>query len=259
VPFVDLSDVRIYYQWDGPADKPVVLFSNGLGTNVTLWDGQIAELGKHFRVLRYDHRGHGKSSVPPGSYSIGMLSQDVLGLLDALGVETCSFCGLSMGGMVGQWLGANAAGRIRKLVLSSTAAKIGTDESWNARIALVQEGGMQAAIPLVVVRWFTTDFQKASPERVTPVREAFLATDPVGYAGGCAAVRDGDFRASDRKIGVPSLIVAGTHDSVAPPAEGRFLVDDIPGARFAELPAAHLSNVEARDQFNSAILDFLTD
>ncbi len=258
MPFIDLSDVRIYYQWDGPANKPVLLLSNGLGTNLTMWDAQIPELSKHFRVLRYDHRGHGKSSVVAGPYNIEMLAKDALSLLDSLGIESCFFCGLSMGGMVGQWLGANSAGRIRKLVLSNTAAKIGTDESWNARIALITESGMQAAIPLVLARWFTTDFQQASPEIVTPVREAFLASDPVGYAGGCAAVRDGDFRASDKKIEVPTLIVAGLHDSVIPSAEGKFLVEDIPGAQYVELPAAHLSNIEARDQFNSAVVDFLT-
>jgi 3-oxoadipate enol-lactonase len=258
VPFADLSDVQIYYQWDGPKDKPVVVLSNGLGTDVTLWDGQIPELVRLFRVLRYDHRGHGQSSVPPDPYSIEMLSRDALALLDRVGVQRCFFCGLSMGGAVGQWLGVNAANRLDKLVLSNTAARIGSQESWNTRIALVREGGVEAALPLVLDRWFTPKFKQAAPDVAARTREMLLATKPDGYIGGCAAVRDLDLREAVKSIGLRTLVITGDQDTSTPPAEGRYLAESIAGARHVELPAAHLSNVEACDQFNSVILDFLT-
>src|SRR5271170_6931941 len=259
VPLIDLPDVRTHYRWDGPDDKPVLLFANGLGTNLTMWDGQIAEFSRHFRVLRYDARGHGESSVPPGPYSIEQLGRDTLALIDALGVESCFFCGLSMGGAIGQWLGVNAPGRVRKLVLCNTAAKIGTAESWNTRIDLVLKSGVAAAIPLVLDRWFTPAFQKNAPDVVARTREMFVATDPAGYVAGCAAVRDMDQREMIHEIKVPTLIVSGTYDAVAPPAEGKFLAESIAEAKYVELPAAHLSNVEAPAEFASAVMGFLAE
>ncbi|AXC12786.1 Beta-ketoadipate enol-lactone hydrolase [Acidisarcina polymorpha] len=255
--FLDLPDVRILFRWDGEEGLPVLLLSNGLGTNLTMWDEQVSGLANHLRLLRYDQRGHGQSSVPPGPYSIEQTGRDVLGLLDALEVQSCSFCGLSMGGTVGQWLGINAPRRIQKLVLSNTAAKIGTEQSWNARINLVRQSGVAAAIPLVLDRWFTADFQKRAPETVARIRTMFLATDPEGYVAGCAAIRDMDLREDVRNIQGPTLIISGADDAVTPPAEGKYLAENIPGASYVELAAAHLSNVEAAPAFNSALLQFL--
>jgi 3-carboxy-cis,cis-muconate cycloisomerase len=255
--FLELPGVRTHYRWDGPADEPVLLFSNGLGTNLTMWEGQIAAFSEKFRVLRYDQRGHGRSSVPPGPYSIEELGRDVVWLLDRLEIEQCYFCGLSMGGMIGQWLGVNAPERLTGLVLSNTAAKIGTAESWNNRIDLVLEGGVEAAIPLVLDRWFTLQFQASSPEVVARTREMLLSTVPEGYVAGCAAVRDMDQREAVRNIRVKTLVVAGAYDAVTPPVEGRYLADNIAGASYAELPAAHLSNVEASAEFNAAVFQFL--
>jgi len=259
VPFIDFSDVRVHYRWDGPADQPVLLLANGLGTNMTMWDRQISDFSRRFRVLRYDQRGHGQSSVPPGPYSIEQLGQDTVALLDALEVESCLFCGLSMGGMIGQWLGVNAPGRLRKLALCNTAAKIGTAESWKTRIDLVLKSGVAAAIPLVLDRWFTPAFQKNAPDVVARTREMLVATDPSGYVAGCAAVRDADLREATHQIKIPTLIVAGAYDAVAPPAEGKFLAENIAGAKYVELPAAHLSNVEAPAEFAAAVLEFLAD
>jgi 3-carboxy-cis,cis-muconate cycloisomerase len=255
--FLELPEVRTHYRWDGPGDKPVLLLSNGLGTNLTMWDGQIAALSSYFRVLRYDQRGHGRSAVPPGPYSIEQLGRDVVALLDGLGVERCCFCGLSMGGMIGQWLGANAPDRLTKVVLCNTAAKIGTLDSWNTRIELVLKSGVEAAIPLVLERWFTPAFQMGAPDVVARNREMLVATAPAGYVAGCAAVRDMDLRETVRHVGVKTLVVAGTYDPVTPPAEGRYLADAVAGARYVELPAAHLSNVEVPEEFNAAVLEFL--
>jgi 3-oxoadipate enol-lactonase len=255
--FVELPGIRTHYRSDGPADKPVLLFSNGLGTNLTMWDGQVAEFSKRFRVLRYDQRGHGRSSVPAGAYSIERFGRDVVSLLDRLGIERCYFCGLSMGGMIGQWLGTNAPERLAGLVLCNTAAKIGTAEGWNNRIDLVGKGGMEAAIPLVLDRWYTPAFQANAPEVIARARKMLLSTVPEGYVATCAAIRDMDQRETVRYIRVRTLVVAGAHDGVTSPDEGKYLADNIAGAKYVELPAAHLSNVEAPAEFNAAVLQFL--
>jgi len=255
--YIDLLGVRTYYRWDGDSDKPILLLSNSLGTNLTMWDPQIPDFAKHFRVLRYDPRGHGRSSVPPGPYSIQQLGTDVIALLDKLGIEKCCFCGLSMGGIIGQWLGVNAPERLTKLVLCNTAAKIGTPEGWNARIDLVLKNGVEAVIPAVLERWFTSAFQESAPDVVTRTRAMLQATNSAGYAAACAAVRDMDQRESVRRVAVKTLVVAGTYDPVTPPADAQYLADSIPGASYVELPAAHLSNIEAAEKFNSAVINFL--
>jgi 3-carboxy-cis,cis-muconate cycloisomerase len=255
--FIDLSDVRIHYRWDGPPYKPVLVLANSLGTNLTLWDAQIPDFLAHFRVLRYDKRGHGHSSAPPGPYTIEQLGRDVLALLDGLGVEQCYFCGLSIGGMIGQWLAVNAPERLIKLVLCNTAAKIGTVESWNTRMDLVTAGGVEAAIPLVLTRWFTPAFQKTAPEVVARTRKMLASTNAAGYVATCAAIRDMDQREAVSKIKVKTLVAAGSCDSVTPPADGKYLADSIAGASYVELPAAHLSNVEAPEEFNASVIEFL--
>lgn len=255
--FIDLPEVRTRYRWDGSGDSPVLLLANGLGTNLTMWEPQIRCFSKHFRVLRYDQRGHGESSVPPGPYSAEQLGRDVIALLDALEIESCCFCGLSMGGMIGQWLGVNVPDRVSKLVLCNTAAKIGSLDSWNARIDVVLRGGVEAAVPLVLDRWFTPGFHAAAPEVVDWTRQMLISTSARGYVAGCAAVRDIDQSETIRGIRVKTLVVAGVYDAVTTPAEGRYLADTIAGASYVELLAAHLSNVEAVRDFNSAVMEFL--
>ncbi len=258
MPFIETGDLRVHYSLTGVADAPAVILSNSLGTNLSMWDPQVAALEHKFHALRYDTRGHGQTSVTPGPHSVEQLARDVLGLLDALKIDRVCFCGLSLGGMVGMWLGANAPERLRKLVLCNTAAKIGTAETWNSRIETVRKGGMAAVGPGVLERWFTPEFRVRSPQVVASVGRMIESTPPEGYIACCAAVRDMDQRGMIAAIRVPTLVISGARDPATPPAEGRFLAERIAGAHYAELPTAHLSNLEAPDQFSSELMRFLT-
>lgn len=261
MPVIALADGDLNYRLDGPADAPVLVLSNSLGTDLHMWDAQIPLWSQHFRVLRYDTRGHGGSLVTNGPYSIEQLGRDVLALLDALQIERAAFCGLSMGGLIGQWLAINAPARIQRLVLCNTAAKIGSPEVWNPRIDTVLRDGraaMQALRDASIARWFTPEFAAAEPALVEPVVGMLAATSPQGYAANCAAVRDADFREQVAVITAPTLIVCGTADAVTTPEHGRFLQERICGAELAEFHAAHLSNVEAGERFSRSVLGFLS-
>jgi 3-oxoadipate enol-lactonase len=257
MPFADLHGLRVHYSLTGKENAPVLIFSNSLGTNFSMWDPQAAALEKEFRVLRYDTRGHGQTAVTPGPYSIEQLSRDVLALLDHLKLDRVNFCGLSMGGMIGMWLGIHAPQRFHRIVLCNTAAKIGTAEMWNARIETVRKGGTKSVAAAVVERWFTPEFRAASPAAVATALQMLENSPAEGYAECCAAIRDMDQRETVKNVRVPTLVIAGAKDPVTPPAEGRFLADHIPGAKYAELPAAHLSNIEAAPQFTAELTKFL--
>ena len=260
MPTVRLADGDLYYSLEGPAGAPVLLLSNSLGTDLGMWDTQIPALTAHFRVLRYDTRGHGASLVTPGPYAIGQLGADVLALLDALDLPRVHFCGLSMGGLIGQWLGIHAGERIGRLVLCNTAAKIASDEVWNTRIDTVLKGGEQAMRDLrdaSVARWFTAGFAEREPAQVEHIVAMLAATSPQGYAANCAAVRDADFREQLGLVQAPTLIVAGSHDAVTTPDNARFMQARIADAQLVEFAAAHLSNVEAGDAFSLRLVDFL--
>jgi 3-oxoadipate enol-lactonase len=257
LPFLESQEIRIHYEFDESADCPVLVLSNSLGTNLSMWSSQIPKFTKHFSVLRYDSRGHGQSSVPPGPYGIAQMGRDVIALLDELGLKRVHFCGLSMGGMVGQWLGVHAAHRFDKLVLSNTAAKIGSETAWNQRIETVRQQGMEAVIPSILERWFTQNYRTSFADEVVHIGAMLRSTDREGYASSCAAVRDMDQREDAKKITVPTLVIFGREDRVTPPIEARFLVENIPNARVLELPAAHLANVEAASAFTESVTDFL--
>jgi 3-oxoadipate enol-lactonase len=257
MPFAKSGSTSIHYEFEGPSGAPALVFSNSLGANCSMWSSQAQEFGKTFRVLRYDTRGHGQSSSPSGPYSIEQLSKDVLYLLDELRLDRAHFCGLSMGGMIGMWLGANAPERLHKLVLCNTGATIGTAESWQSRIDAVLKNGMAAVAPAVLERWFTPSFHRANPSAIAAARRMIEQADPQGYAACCAAIRDFDSRAKLATIRTPTLVMAGAHDPATPPADGRFIADHIPGARYLELDSAHISNVEQRDRFNSELSNFL--
>lgn len=255
--FAQLEDVRIHYDLAGSASAPVLVFSNSLGENFSMWDPQLAEFQQQFRVLRYNTRGHGQSSVSPGPYTIEQLARDVLGLLDKLGFDRVHFCGLSMGGQTGMWLALNAPARLQKLILSNTAAKIGTPEMWNTRVETVRNGGMKSISTAVIERWFSADFRAKSPAIVASTKLMLESANPEGYVANCAAISDFDVREVIREIHVPTLVIAGTKDAATTPADGRYLADHIPGARYVELNAAHLSNIEDSSRFNRELSSFL--
>jgi 3-oxoadipate enol-lactonase len=207
--------------------------------------------------MRSDTRGHGQSSVTPGPYTIEQLATDVLALADALQLERFHFCGLSMGGQIGMWLVANAPQRLNKLVLSSTAAKIGTPEMWNPRIATVRKEGMKNVAASAIERWFTPAFRAKNPPVVEKIRKILEATSPEGYAACCAGLRDFDFRGQLTKIRTPTLVISGTHDAATTPADGQFLANQIAGAHYVESNGAHLSNIEDADRFTREVISFL--
>jgi 3-oxoadipate enol-lactonase len=260
MPAVHLADGDLNYQLDGSSDAPVLVLSNSLGTDLHMWDEQVAAFAEHYQVLRYDTRGHGRSLVTEGDYSIEQNGRDVLALLDALNIDRVDFCGLSMGGLIGQWLAINAPERLRRVVLCNTAAKIGTPEVWNPRIETVRRDGQQAMTALrdaSIERWFTPQFARSQPDKVDAVVGMLARTSAQGYAANCAAVRDADFREQIGSVSCPVLMVCGTHDPVTTPADGHDIAQRVPGAQWVELPAAHLSNVEAGEAFTRPVLEFL--
>lgn len=238
-------------------DAPVIVLSPSLGTSMGLFDAQIGALSDRFGILRYDPRGHGGSGVSSGGYSLDRLGSDVIGLLDAFGIEQAHFVGVSLGGMTGQWLGYRAPERLLSLTLANTSAYMGPPSGWAERIASVLANGMAPMVESVIERWFTPGFRKNEPAPVQRIADMLLSTDPRGYAGCSAAIRDMDLRPTAGLINVPTLAIAGLQDPATPPVHANFLASHIPGAKLANLDAAHLSNVELPEQFNAVTLEFL--
>ncbi|HWZ72637.1 MAG TPA: 3-oxoadipate enol-lactonase [Casimicrobiaceae bacterium] len=255
--FATIDGTRIRYRLDGPTGAPFLVLSNSLGTNLDMWEPQLAVFTTRFRVLRYDSRGHGLSEVTPGPYSIERLARDVVALQDELRIDRAHFCGLSMGGMAGMWLGVHAPQRIDRLVLCNTAPRIGSAERWNSRIDAVNRGGVSGIADALMEVWFTPRFRDAAADTVQRMRAMLIASSTEGYVASCAAVRDMDQWAALSRIDRPTLIVTGTHDASAPPADGRHMAEVIPGATLVELDAAHISNVEAAGRFTAEVLAFL--
>ncbi len=253
---IKLGDLNVRYELSGAEDGPVAVFSNSLGTNFRMWDPQTVALEGRFRVLRYDTRGHGGTAVTPGPYSVEQLGRDVLRLLDALDLDRVHFCGLSLGGMIGMWLGVNAPERLHSLVLANTAARIGTVDGWNARIERIREVGLAAAAPSILERWLSPEFRLRSPELCQVLECMLVATPAEGYVACCAALRDADLREAIAAIRLPVLVIGGAKDMATQPADTRAVAERIPGARYAELDTAHLSNLEATAKFNAELLRF---
>ena len=231
MPFVPTTSGNIYYRLDGAEGKPVVVLSHSLGLDHGMWDAQAEGLAPHFRVLRFDTRGHGASSVAPGDYTIEQLGLDVLALVDALGIQQFAYCGLSLGGMVGLWLAVHAADRLTHLVLANTTARVSDPSAMEARRRAVLDGGMAAIADTVLARFFTSRSLEQNPPRVASARRTLLSTSPVGYAGCCAAVRDMDQRADLGRIATPTLVIAGNLDVSMPwPDHGALLSAAIPHA-----------------------------
>lgn len=257
MPLTRIDSVDVHYRVDGEVDLPWLMLSNGLGLDLTMWAPQITALTRHYRVLRYDTRGHGGTSTPAAPATIEQLGRDVLALMEHAGIGRAHFCGFSMGGIIGMWLGIHAAPRIDRLVLAHTAARIGPTSMWDARIATVQAGGMRAISEAAMRRWFTADFIARHPGVVGELRRAMERNDPHGYISCCAAVRDADFCDAVADIGVPTLVVSGVHDAATTPADAEFLIRRIAGAQRVELDGAHLSNFERPQEFTAALLGFL--
>lgn len=257
MPLLQIGDAEIHYSLEGPAGAPVLVLSNSLGTTLEMWSPQMPAFAEHFRVLRYDTRGHGRSSVPPGPYTLGRLGQDVVALLDGLDISRAHFCGISMGGLTGQWLGVNAPGRLGKLVLTSTAARVGTEAGWRERAAVVRGAGMDPVAAGAPGRWFSPGFAAAQPAVVAGLVAGLRASPPEGYAACCDALALADLREDIARIPVPTLAIAGRFDPVTTPADADFIASQVKNAHRADLDASHISNVEQAEAFTAAVLDFL--
>jgi 3-oxoadipate enol-lactonase len=257
MPNINADGCPIHVEVEGSERAPVLMLSNSLGTTLHMWDSQVAPFTSHFRLVRYDRRGHGQSGVPKSSYTMERLGRDVLAVLDALGIEKINWCGLSMGGMVGQWLGANAPSRVERLVLTNTSSYFADKKMWNDRIALVREEGLAAFAAANMERWFTKAFRERAPDVVGRTQDMFAATPLEGYLGCATAVRDMDHRELLPKIAAPTLVIAGKHDPATPPEANEYISKHVPGAKFMLLDAAHLSNVEQPEAYANAVLGFL--
>lgn len=244
----------------GPEDGPVLMLSNSLGTTLEMWAPQVPFFSEHYRVLRYDTRGHGESEISPAPYTFEGLGQDVLAILDALEIDKAAFCGLSMGGHLALWLGIHAPERMHAIVACNTAAKIGTQQAWQERAELLRAQGqaaMQQLADTAPERWFTEAFTQQQPEIVQPLQKQLAALDPLGYAACCDALGSSDLREELAKISLPTLIITGDKDPVTTVQDAQALQDAIPNARMAVLLASHISNVESEQAFNEVVSGFL--
>jgi 3-oxoadipate enol-lactonase/4-carboxymuconolactone decarboxylase len=255
VPFLNIDGSRLFYRLDGDDARPVLVLSHSLGVDHGQWDLQMPDLVPHFRILRYDIRGHGVSDSSPGDYSIEQLARDVLALADALEIRQFAFCGVSLGGMIGQWLAAFAPDRVSRAVLANTSAHFADPSGVEARRQSVLASGTSSIVDAAMGRFFSPG--NHSPQ-ISSTRRTFLATNPIGYAGCCAAIRDMDNSSLLGRIRIPTLIVSGDRDISTPwSGNGDVLAHSIPHAATVHLPAAHLSNIERPRSFTAALLDFL--
>jgi 3-oxoadipate enol-lactonase/4-carboxymuconolactone decarboxylase len=258
MPVLTINGARCYYRLDGADDRPVVVLAHSLGVDHTMWDAQVASLGPNLRLLRYDVRGHGASSAPSGDYTIDALAEDVIALADALGIATFAFCGLSLGGMIGLRLARRHGDRLTHLILANTSPRVADPDAMEARRRAVLAHGMPAVVDLALGRYFSPEWRASNAPALAAVRRILATTDPAGYAGCCAAIRDLDECASLAAIRVPTLVIGGDRDVSMPwPGNGGLLASSIPGATAVRLPAAHLSNLERPRSFTAALAAFL--
>lgn len=251
------NDFPLHYRLSGPEHAPVLVLSNSLGTDFHMWRAQHEALSQHFRVLNYDVRGHGRSRLIDEEFTLAALGQDVLALLDRLDIERAHFCGISMGGLTGLWLGTHAPQRLQKLVVANSAARIGEARAWQTRADSVRHGGMGELAASAAERWFSPAFRVAQQAEVERLSNQLRQTSPEGYARCCEALAQADLRQQLAAINCPVLLIAGTEDPVTTAADADAMAAQIAGARRVDLPASHLSNIEAAAQFNRVVIDFL--
>ena len=250
--------MKTNYKIQGTPNSPVLIFSNSLGSEMMMWDALVPYLLPYFRVLQYDTMGHGGSEKPKGWYNIDTLGSQVIELMDSLHIEKAYFCGLSMGGLIGQWLGINHSERFYKIAISNTGAKIGDDAGWNGRIKTLKEEGMRAIAEGTSAIWFTPEFIKEESEKTQLYKEMFLRSDVSGYCGCCAAIRDTDYRDQLDKFRTSTLVIAGDQDPVTTIEHAQFLVENINDASLALLPARHLAATEFPERFANILIKFFT-
>lgn len=260
VSLVTVDDgVRINVEVDIDNGKPPLVLSNSLGCDLHMWDGQVEPFRQHFRLIRYDSRGLGKSDAPRGPYSIERLARDVLAILDRFGIRQTSYCGLSLGGMIGQWLGINAPDRLTRLALCNTAARVPEPSAFIERAAAVRKNGVEPLIDGIIARWFLEGFRQTHSDALAPIRATLAACDREGYAACCEAIAGMDETRTIGKIGTPTLVLVGDGDPATPPSSAEFIHSRIAGSKYVVIPnAAHLTNIEQPAAFNAAVLGFLT-
>jgi 3-oxoadipate enol-lactonase len=258
MPHLDLASHHLHYRIDGDvANRPWLVFSNSLGTDLGMWDLQAAALSQSYRLLRYDRRGHGQSSAPQAPYALSDLGKDVLALFDALSIDRANFSGFSIGGLTGQWLAIHARHRLGKVVLCATAARIGTREGWDSRIEAVRKDGLRGLIADTSERWFTPGFIAAEPEVVGGVLDCFAATSPEEYIGCCAALAGANFYGELDRIIHPLLAVSGEDDPVCPPSDLKAIASNVQRGQHVSLAGRHMVNIESSSSFNTMLFDFL--
>ncbi|MGA2536240.1 MAG: 3-oxoadipate enol-lactonase [Terracidiphilus sp.] len=257
MPTTDCVGASLHYEVSGNQRGGVLVLANSLGSNLHMWDKVLPAFESRYKVLRFDMRGHGESSVAQEPFGIEQLGHDVLRLLDEVGAKRASVCGLSLGGLVALWLGIHAPERVNRLILANTAARIGNREIWEQRIATARGAGMSCLAATMLDRWFTPGYREHHPEEMEQIRAMVAATDPDGYAACCVVLRDTDLRGQTENVRAASLVITGTHDPATPPGDGHALHAAIPNSRYVELDASHLSAWERAEEFADAVVQHL--
>ena len=258
MPNIDRDGASLWYTVGGRDDAPPLLLIHSLATTHELWAQQMPALAARHRVIRYDMSGHGRSTSPAGESTIEQLGRDALAVLDDAGAARAHVAGVSLGGLTAIWLAEHAGERVQRLVLANTAARIGTSDTWSARIRVVREGGMEVAADLAIPRWFTDGYRENHADVMAAYRAMVLACPLESYVSACSALRDADLRAELPRITAQTLIVAGSEDRSTPPADSEILRDNIADAHMEMLEAAHLANVERAEEFTELLVDFLS-
>lgn len=257
MPTITSNQAQIHYQTFGDQTKPALIFSNSLGTQYSMWQPQIDYFKDHYYVVCYDTRGHGQSSAPQGPYQLKQLGEDVIAVLDHLHIEKANFCGISMGGLTGQWLAIHHPDRFEHIVIANTAAKIGQEQAWLDRANTVREQGLEPIANTAASRWFTADFIQKQPETVKQLSQNLALGSAEGYASCCEALAKADLRAELKQISVPVLIIAGQQDPVTTVADGLSMQNEIENSQLFEINASHISNIEQADAFNQTLNYFI--